>query len=248
MALQAGIPIGLLLILAVGLEAGYRIGLRPGSREAQAAGQVGAIQGAMLGLLGLLLGFSFAGAAGRYIERQDLILTEANAIGTAYLRADLLEAAHRSALREALTRYVEHRIRVSRAFTFSISEDAVAQVSKLHSQMWEAAVSGVAARPHATMAVLPPVNEVIDLHSSRVAAADKHAPALVLGLLAVCAVLSMGVIGYSCGLSRRRALMMTVPLVLLIGTALWTTIDLDYGRVGLIRISDAPLEQLQLGS
>lgn len=108
------IAAGLLLLLLVALEAGFRIGRRAtGGADASLSSQVGAIQGALLGLLGLLLAFSFAAAGARFLERQDLIVQEANAIGTAYLRADLLDEPHRSELRAALRRYTENRIEIS---------------------------------------------------------------------------------------------------------------------------------------
>jgi hypothetical protein len=94
--------------------------------------------------------------------------------------------------------------------------------------------------------VLPPVNEVIDLHTTRVAAGRKHLPAFVLGLLVACSAMSIGTIGYGWGLTGRRCPMMTAALALLIAAALWTTIDLDYTRAGLLRLSDQPLKELKL--
>src|SRR6185436_171858 len=113
---EVGVAVALLGGLALALEAGFRMGRAAGRRRAaaeKAGGQVGAIQGAVLGLLGLLLGFSFAAAGARFVEKQDLIVQEANMIGTAYLRADLLEEPHATRLRQALEEYVRHRIEVS---------------------------------------------------------------------------------------------------------------------------------------
>jgi hypothetical protein len=106
--------VALLAALLVALEIGFRLGLRASAdADPRAAGQVGAVQGALLGLLGLLLAFSFAAAGARFLEKQDLIVEEANAIGTAALRADLLEAPHGIELRAALKDYTEERIRLS---------------------------------------------------------------------------------------------------------------------------------------
>lgn len=93
--------------------------------------------------------------------------------------------------------------------------------------------------------IVPAVNDVLDLHSLRVAAGQKRLPALVLGLLMGCSALAMIGIGYGCGLSERRHLLLTWSLALLIATALWTTIDLDHPRAGLIRSSDEPLRGLK---
>jgi hypothetical protein len=247
LANELTIALGLLLGLIGFLEAGYRLGWRSArKKEAASGGLVGAIQGAMLGLLGLLLAFSFGGAAARFLERQDLIVQEANAIGTTYLRADLLAEPHAAGLRQVLADYVAHRLEVSKSLAGGIAPETADQIAAFHGRLWAAAREGVRANPETMLVVLNPVNEVIDLHSTRVATGRKHLPLQVLGLLIVCSLLSMAVIGYGCGLSGRRSLAMTVPLAALIAAALWTTIDLDHPRSGFIRLSDAPLQQLDL--
>jgi hypothetical protein len=249
-ARELAIAAGLLFGLLVAVEAGYRLGRRRTARasggNAPSGGQVGAIQGATLGLLGLLLGFSFAGAASRFIERQDLIVQEANAIGTAYLRADVIPEPQASELRKSLAEYVAHRVEVSKHLAEGLPPHFNAQVAAFHARLWNAARDGVLARPEMAVAVLPPVNEVIDLHSARMAAGRKHLPIVVLALLVACSMLSMGVIGYGCGLSGGRWPWLNASLAVLIAAALWTTIDLDHPRAGLIRLSDAALQQLDL--
>lgn len=240
------IAAGLLGFLLVALEAGFRAGRRAAGRgDAQASGQVGAVQGAVLGLLGLLLGFSFAGAGSRFLERQDLIVQEANAIGTAYLRADLLDEPHRSELRGALKRYTEHRLEASAGLRAGLNPAVLSEVEGLHARIWSAARAGVAARPATMVGVLPPINEVIDLHSTRLAAGRKHLPLLVLGLLVACSGVALAVIGYGGGMGGARRAPLTVSLAILIATALWITIDLDLPRAGLLQVSDAPLGALK---
>jgi hypothetical protein len=246
-ATELAIAVGLLAGLVAAVEAGYRLGRRASAkRDAPGGAQVGAIQGAALGLLGLLLGFSFAAAAARFMERQDQIVQEANAIGTAYLRADMLDEPHDAQLREVLAEYVEHRLAVSKTLAAGLRPDTEAQVAAFHQRIWAAARDGARARPEMAVVVLGPVNEVIDLHSTRVAAGRKKLPAIVLALLIGCSLLAMGVIGYGCGLGESRWLVLNTSLAVLIAAALWTTIDLDHPRAGLIRLSDAPLEQLDL--
>lgn len=240
-----GIGIGLLALLLVALELGFRIGRRMTAEgDPRATGQVGAIQGAMLGLLGLLLGFSFAAAGSRFLEKQDLIVKEANAIGTAYLRADLLVDSHKSELRAALKHYTEYRIEISREIPTAFTPDAHAAFERQHNRIWSAAVAGVMANTATMQVVLPPVNEVIDLHATRIAAGKKHLPRPVMSLLIACSVLAMGVMGYGSGIGGRRRAPLTVSLALLIAGALWITIDLDHPRAGVLRLSDAPLREL----
>ncbi len=245
---DVAVGVGLLVLLLAALEAGFRLGRRASAdADPRAAGQVGAVQGAMLGLLGLLLAFSFAAAGSRFIEKQDLIVTEANAIGTASLRADLLDEPHRSELRAALKNYTDYRVELSARLGARIDPDAFEEVERQHERIWGVALAGVTARPASTMGVLNPVNEVIDLHSTRMAAGKKHVPAVVMALLISCSVLAIAVMGYGSGMGGRRRAPLTVSLAVLISAALWITIDLDHPRAGLLQLNDGPLKQLRFG-
>jgi len=240
------IAAGLLAAMLVALDAGFRAGRRAAESEDHgASGQVGAIQGAVLGLLGLLLAFSFAAAGSRFVERQDLIAQEANAIGTAWLRADLLAEPQRSELRAALEAYTAHRVAAVSQLQNGWNDAVLAEVERLQARIWQAARDGVATRAELALAVLAPVNETFDVHSLRVNAALKHLPYLVTGLLVVCSLLAVNVIGYGCGLDGRRRWLLTVSLAILISSALWITIDLDNPRRGLLQLDDAPLRSLK---
>jgi hypothetical protein len=245
-AVELAIVGTLLAVLLTALEAGYRAGgrkfLTPAGAETSS--QVGAIQGAILGLLGLLLAFSFAAAGTRFLERQDLITQEANAIGTALLRADLLAEPERSELRAALRDYTKLRLAVSKKVRFVMDPADAAEFARMHTRIWNAARAGVAARPTAVLAMLNPVNDLIDLHTTRLAASRKHLPLPVLGLLVLCSALATAITGYACGVSDRRRSPLSFALALLIGAALWITIDLDYPRIGLLQLDDTPLEGL----
>ena len=96
------------------LELGRRLGLRRLARDPESAqASTGAIDGAVFGLLGLLIAFTFSGAATRFDFRRSMIVQEANAIGTAYLRADVLDDPFRTNLRTALREYVSQRLELS---------------------------------------------------------------------------------------------------------------------------------------
>lgn len=237
---------GLLLMLLLAQDAGFRLGKRARSSEhAPTSGQMGALVGALLGLLGLLLGFSYAGAASRFIARQDLIVSEANAIGTAYLRAEMLNEPYRSSLRTALKEYTELRLEASKALRTGVDPLVLTELMKRQDRIWTSARDGVNDKPGMVMAVLPPVNEVIDLHTLRIAAGKRHVPNLIMAMLVACSALCIGVLGYDAGLAGRRNALLYASLAILIGTALWTTIDMDYARIGLVRLSDAPLQDLK---
>ncbi|MCC6676690.1 MAG: hypothetical protein IT436_06060 [Phycisphaerales bacterium] len=227
------------------VEVGYQFGRRTAPKETDRA-HLGAVQGAILGLLGLLLGFSFAGSTQRFLERQQLIVREANAIGTTYLRAELLDGPARDAIRSVLREYTRVRIAAFRpGVTMDQKLDIIARSEALHNDLWRAAKEGVEARPGMAVAVLPGVNEVIDLHTSRLAAGRRHLPMLIVGLLIGCAALSLMTIGFGFGLSRRRHLGLSGTLAIVIACAIWMTLDLDYPRIGLIRLDDSSLEELK---
>lgn len=229
------------------MEWSYRVGR--GQRESHSAdrGQLGTIQGAILGLLALLLGFAFAGASARFVERQDVIVSEANAIGTAYLRADLLPSPHDQQLRDVLRRYTDVRIEFFEDNRLRHWSEIQAETARLHAEMWSTARNGVAEQPLLAMTVLPPVNEVIDLHTTRVAAMRRHLPLVIMALLVVCAWIAVASVGYGCGLGGQRTFWATTALGLLIALVLWITFDLDYPRRGLIRINQQPILDLREG-
>lgn len=223
---------------------GYAWGLKKSERETGDAAQLGTIQGAVLGLLGLLLGFSFSGASSRFFERLDLITREANAIGTAYLRAELLPAPHAGNLQTALREYTRYRVDFFERGTEQDEPQMGAEVARQQQAIWSAARDGVAEMPQFAVAVLPPVNEVIDLHTSRVAAAHRHLPTLIVGLLILSAALGLLSVGFGCGLSGKRPRLMTACLSMLVATVLWVTIDFEFPKQGVIQLNQQPLIDL----
>ncbi len=241
-AIAAGVLGGLCLVC----EASFRLGHRRQRRGEGVPEQLGTVQGAALGLLSLLLGFSFAGAGGRFIERQDLIVSEANAIGTAYLRADLLAEPYRTELRESLGRYIATRIELFETVDPTQFAAVRAASEALHADFWASAVAGVKAQPSpVTGMVIPALNEVIDLHTARIAAIVRRLPPLVLAVVLACAAIAIAVIGYGSGLSGRPNRALSTGLAVTIAVVVYITIDLDYPRRGLLQISQEPMTALR---
>ena len=232
---------------------GRRCGLRAAAASQESADRrtahVGVVLGALLGLLGLMLGFTFAGASGRFIERQRLIVVEANALGTAWLRADLLDAGARDSLRSALRSYADHRVGLAGTADHDAIARMDAEIDADCDRMWDAAVAGVRAIPATAsataMLVLPVVNEVIDLHGERKAVARLQLPIAVVALLVVAAGVSIFAIGYADGLMGARHRVFAVSLAGLIAVAVWLTVDLDHPREGLTQVDPSAIVEVR---
>ncbi len=231
----------LLLCLQAALECGYRMGRRSRRRDPSDAAQSGTLQGSILGLLALLLGFSFAAASSRFTARQELVVQEANAIGTAFYRADLLPEPQRGTLRELLVEYTRARVAWYKEFD-GRRADAEARLSgALHAQLWDTALRGLERTPQAAVLVLPALNAMYDVHSAHLAAVRRHLPGILLVVLGGCSLIGVATVGYGCGLTSRRSPAFTVSLAVLVAAVLWLVIDLDYPRAGLVRVTQDPL-------
>lgn len=236
-------------ILLFVTEFGYRAGRRhsPERRKAH-QGQSGSLQGALLGLLGLLLGFTFAMSVSRYDARKQLVLDEANGIGTTWLRAGFLSHESRKVIRPALMEYIEARLQGAAVSQNSQErQEQLARSEQLQAAMWRATVEEVRANnTPSTSLFVASLNDLIDLDSKRQAAGRNHIPGTVWLLLMAVAVTVCWTTGYSTGLgdSGRHALSMLVLPVLL--TVVITIIaDLDNPRRGLITVNQQSMIDLQ---
>jgi hypothetical protein len=199
----------------------------------------------MLGLLALLLGFSFALAAGRFSDRVQLIVSEANAIGTAWLRCDMLPDAQRDEVRTLLRQYTSQRIAFYNARKQETVAAAIAESETLQSRMWPVVASAAKSTLVLAEVLLPPFNEMIDLHSARVAASRRHMPGMLLVLLLVCSAVTVAAVGYGCGVAGKRNVVLTTALTFLVAGVLWAIVDMDHPRKGLIRAGNQPMLDLQ---
>ena len=239
------IAVGLFIGLLACLELWFFFGSRARQRREEHPDQLANIQGATLGLLALLLGFSFALAAGRFNDRVQLITHEANAIGTAWMRCDLLPDAARADARQLLQAYTAQRIAFYDMTDPTARTVAVAESEQLQERIWANFASAAKATPEKATVLLPPINELIDLHGSRIAAARRHMPGVLLGLLVACSVVSVASVGYGCGVAGKRNIVLTTSLTFLIAGTLWAIIDMDHPRKGLIRVGQQPMLDLR---
>jgi hypothetical protein len=231
----------LLLVFAVSIEVGFRFGRLARSRAtSETHSLTGVLQSALLGLLALLLGFTFSMAADRHDSRQRLVVQEANAIGTAFLRAQLLPEPRRDEAVPLILRYLDARV----AFlTSSAPPSSDSDVPALQRKLWST-TSGVDELPTATaMLYVQALNAVFDEEGKRSAAFYNRVPEAALTVLVLLAAASLAVLGYGAGLAGRRSTMCMLTSLLVIIVVL-LIIDLDRPRSGLIVIDETSLVEL----
>jgi hypothetical protein len=221
-------------------ELGRRWGLRRAALEAGGGREgLGSVEGAVYGLLGLLIAFSFSGAASRFEARRDLIVQEANAIGTAYLRLDLLPDEARDGLREKFRRYLDTRLSAYRKMPDV--EAAVAELGRASAQqgeIWtEALVASKAAGPPASVLLPPSLNEMFDITTTRTAATRAHPPIFLFAMLVILALVSALLVGNGMSAAKGHRLHMLAYAGVLALT-IYVIVDLEFPRLGLIRVSD----------
>jgi hypothetical protein len=241
----------LLLALLLAIEGGYRLGRRAVVSDSSRA-QISTIQSSLLGILALLLGFTFSLSLQRYESRSEAVVNEANAIGTAMLRADLLPSQVSVAARDALRQYLDLRVRASE-ISMDKGEARAAllqQSDQLLARLWGYARQAVAddGSPVRAGLFVQSLNHVIDSFGTRDAALNRHVPELVLFLLFGTFVLTASLVGYSSGVAAHRASFATYLLVLLIVVLVFIIIDLDRPRRGLIEVSQQSLIDLQMAT
>ena len=227
-------------------EIGFRAGRRLHGVEEDYRKRVDMIRNATLALVSFLIGFAFAGAGSRFIERQDMIVKEANAIGTAWLRAVMLPEPQKSELRVALKQYAADRSELVKNYDSDDFPVLLAKAVGAQKRVWQAGVAGVGSDRQLVNFVMPPLNDVIDSHSAHLSAAHRHVPTLIIVVIVIMAALAMGMVGYDNGLVRKRYILLSCVFGLIAATSLWMTIDLDRPRHGLIRVSDRPYVDLVL--
>ncbi|MDX1515480.1 MAG: hypothetical protein R3288_01500 [Woeseiaceae bacterium] len=242
----------LLAILLAGLELGFRLGRAFGPTDNEPSkAQINTIQASMLGILALLIGFTFSMALQRFDSRSESVVNEANAIGTAMLRTELLPLSVRSTARDLMHTYVDTRVRASRLSLDQHEErDAIlGETVRIQNALWRLAQQAAQEDPNPVVSGLfiQAMNELIDSYGKRDAALNRHVPEIVLFLVFATFVLTACLVGYSSGLTQNRASFATYILVVLIIALVFIIIDLDRPRRGLIEVSQQPLIDLQNG-
>lgn len=238
--------LGLSLIASlIAGEIGHQLGRVRQRAEHEREPTVGGIVAAELGLLAFLLAFTFSLAASRFEARREALLEEANAIGTTFLRAEMLPEPERTAIRNQLREYVDVRLT---AVQKGDLESGVHRSTELQNEMWKGAVAVTKQDLHSipTGLFIQSLNSVIDLHARRLfVVLGSRIPTLVWMVLFGVAVLSFGSMGYQSGISGAHRSPVSLTLALTFAVVMWMVVDLDRPQEGFLRVSQKPMIELR---
>lgn len=242
----------LFVLIVVFNEIGFRTGrFVQDSTDSEIKSLTGSIQASILGLLALLLGFTFSMSMQRYDNRSHALISEANAIGTAVLRVELLPPEYKNDIAEMLQRYIDLRIAIGGIDLTKWKERNKynTQIADLQNKIWAKAImaTNTDPRPVTTGAFVKSLNDLIDSQGKRNALLQMHVPEVVLLLLFTVFIASGGILGYSSGLSGRRIVAPAVLVSLLISLIVFIIIDLDRPKRGFIQVNQGAMLELRQG-
>jgi hypothetical protein len=225
-------------LLLASLEFGHRLRLR--HRDETLSKGIDVVDAAVFGLMGLLLAFSFSSAVERFDKRRDLIVEETNAIGTAWLRIDLLPEATQPQVRDDFRAYLDARLGFYKYLVpdhdRALQELALSE--KLQDKIWKESVTDAKqTNSNAVISlVLGSQNQMIDITTTRGVALDTHPPLPIYVILILLAMASSFVAGFGMGDTGKRQWMHTLVFVASLGLAIYMICDLEFPRYGVIRV------------
>jgi hypothetical protein len=245
------ITLALMMAMLAFAEVGYRVGQRRHSRTGDTGrGHFNMVQASMLGLLALLLGFTFNMSNVRYETRRQLVQEDANVLAAMELRSRFLPNPCGTQFRQLLRQYVTLLADVA-ALRLGPTDDELArrtaQGQVLHRGMCELVraeiQSGHVTKPLEDLVSL--LSDAVTIHEKRINAYEGRVPDIILILLFGAAAIASTAVGYSGGLGKHRGVLAAAMLTLLVGGTVYTILDLDQPRRGLIRIEQTPMLRVQ---
>lgn len=240
----ASYPLTVVAMLAT-MEAGYRL-TRARQRKSpdKTDPGVGGVVGASLALMAFLLAFVVSFGANIFNERRQLVVAEANAIGTTYLRAGYLDEPYGTESRDLLREYTDLRLA---ALDPAQRAAAITRSEEIHNELWSRAEAIAVESPWPTIGLyIASLNEVIDRHAERVAVGlDIRIPPTVLLGLYIVAMFTTFLVGLQSGYGERRNYLAMVVLVLILSVVFFLIVDLDRAQEGLMRVPQKPMIDLQ---
>lgn len=240
-----GIYVLTVIVLLLSIEGGFRLGIFFQKRNPdQAETSVGTMVGASLAFLSFFLALTTSSAVNIYNQRRTLVISEANAIGTTYLRAEYLEDAISIPSRRLLREYVDVRLSARNPDNLA---SALARTEEIHQELWSMAVEAARNNPSPVISLyIASLNEMIDIHTLRLNASLVYRvpPPILLGIYIV-AMLTMGLVGLHTSYTGKRNFLALVVMVLILSLVFFLISDLERSQSGLIQVSSRSLLDLQ---
>lgn len=234
----------LLLCLIAGVIGVQRLGWWWGRKRLDLFGEkanegLGSLDAAVFGLMGLLLAFTFTGAANRFDNRRDLIVDEVNALGTAWLRLDLLPEPAREEVRTLFREYLDGRIAAyASPDPLQTRAQLTEHTARLQALIWQRLMAATRETPSLQQAaLLPPVNQAFDVATTRMLATEQHPPLPIYGLLVAMVLVGGFLAGFNQVRASRQSWLHIAGFAATTTLALYLIIDLEHPRLGLIRVS-----------
>lgn len=236
-----GIALFMLIFCEIGFQFGYHAHMR---KDKAAPSTLGSMVGGLLGMLAFVLAFTFSIASSQHELRRNNVLEEANIIGTAYLRADLLDEKSATAVRRLLREYVDIRLNAVQGSDINL---ALEKSTEIHRLLWKEVSSAAIENPSPmTSLMVQATNEVIDMHEKRVTAALRNRIPLSIWIaLAAITALAMIALGTQVGYTGNRRLIAVIPLVLAFAVLVTLVVDLNRPQKGLIIVSQQSMIDLR---
>jgi hypothetical protein len=226
------------------VEIGRRMGIRSLAKDPQGAmSGLGIMQGTVFSLYGLLIAFTFSGAPARFDARRHLLAEEADAIGTAYLRLDLLAPESQPALRELFRKYVDSRLETFRKLPdYKAAMAELAKDEKLQMDIWTGAVAASrlpGSSSGADKLVLPALNEMIDITAMRTMTMKIHPPVVIFELLFLLALICSLLAGYGMAASKYRSWLHIITFAAVAVISVFVILEIEYPRTGIFHLETA---------
>jgi hypothetical protein len=225
------------------LETGRRFGVKRRPKESEGErGSLGTVEGAVFALFGLLMAFTFSGAASRFNEKRMLIAEEANTIETAYLRLDLVPEA-KSELQGLFRQYVDSRLETYRRLpNMTAARLEMANSKRIQGEIWTEAVAATrlsGSHPAAAWILLPALNSMIDITTTRTMALQSHPPRIIYALLFALGLICSLLAGYRMSTGLHRSWLHILGFSVITVIVVYVMLDAEYPRAGLIRLEAA---------
>ncbi len=235
--------------MLVCLEFGRRVGIRKLAADPEwALAGLGVVETAVFGLYGLLVAFTFSGAPARLDIRKHLIADEASAIGTAYLRLDLLPEQSQPAMRDLFRKYLSSRLDLyDSSGDLDLIKNGLAKCRALQKDIWTEAVARTrlpGSHKDAAELLLPALNEMFDIAAKRTSVDLIHPPAIVYGLMFAMALVCSSLAGYSMAREKQRSWLHIMAFAMVTAVSVYTFLEIEYPRLGSVRLLGTSAQSL----